>query len=165
MARRRLTIKTGVEKLEKDLQSLYGDATGVIAQAVYVGAGKVADAYKAEIAKIPVDNRPYVREGMKTGLQSRQIAGLMEGAGIAHFQHSNGMVETKVGMDGYNDIRTERWPQGQPNAMVARSITAGTSWLRPYDFVGRTRRAVADQAKTAMAAKVEEEIAKKMTGG
>lgn len=39
------------------------------------------------------------------------------------------MYNVKIGFDGYNNIRSKRWPQGQPNQMVARAIESGTSWM------------------------------------
>lgn len=166
MARRKITIKDGLDKLTRDIQRLYADGTDIIKSSVYDGAGVVADAYRESIRSIPIDNRYWVKDGdRKTGLQISQVNGLLEGMGIARFEEKSGEIQTRVGVDGYNSNVTNRWPQGQPNAMIARSLVSGTSFLRAYDFVGRARRNARTKAENTMKRKLEEEIARRMTGG
>ena len=72
----------------------------------------------------------------------------MDSLGIASMQDDGtGYLNVKIGFDGYNDIVTQRWPRGQPNQMVARSVESGTTWMKKNGFV---RKAVASSRKRAV---------------
>ena len=75
---------------------------------------------------------------------------------------NDGMYNVKIGFDGYNNIRSKRWPQGQPNQMVARAIESGTSWMSKNRFVGKAVSRVKKQTLAAMQKRAESEINKIM---
>ena len=54
-----------------------------------------------------------------------------------------------VSFDGYNSVRTEKYPQGQPNVVIARAVNSGTTFRKRTRFVDK---AVLAQKKAAEAA-------------
>ena len=64
----------------------------------------------------------------------------------------------EIGFDGYNDIQSKRWPNGQPNQMVARAIESGTTWMHKNRFVARAVAKTKKQAVEAMRKRAEAEI-------
>ena len=157
-------VGNGISKYIDQLEELSTSAEGDIKQAVFVGAGIVTDAVRQNIQSLPVRGGGYYENGkMASGITSTQKAGLLDGLGIAPFRNSKGYIHVKVGMDGYNRTRTEKYPMGQPNALIARSVEAGTYWLQAHPFVAPAVRATKAQAEAAMAAKFDEVCKKHMT--
>lgn len=118
----------------------------VIKRSLYEGAKVLAEETQKEIS------------GLKKELNALQRQGLHEGLGIAHMWKDGGMTVTKIGFEGYNGIRTKRWPKGQPNAMVARSIQRGTSWMMPNRFASRAARKAKARAIKAMQMEIDDSI-------
>ena len=135
----------------KELEKHSGDITGT---AVYAGAKVVADKVKRQI--------DHIDSGSKSDYEydrrERQKEGLRKSMGISAMRNDDGFINVKVGFDGYNDIKTRKYPNGQPNAMVARIFNSGTSHNRKQPFF---KNAVAESKKVsenAMAAAVDEKI-------
>lgn len=112
---------------------------------VYEGARVVTDAIDAEISGL-------------NELNSIQRYGLHRGLGIARMWNESTGPVTKPGFEGYNDLRTKRWPKGQPNAMIARSVNRGTSWMPANRFVNRAVKKAKEAAIKAMSDRVDEYI-------
>ena len=97
--------------------------------------------------------------GKKGTLNAKQRAGLHKGLGIAKMQQDGKLTNVKIGWDGYNDIKTKRWPNGQPNQMIARSIERGTSFMKANPFVkravNRTRKAAAAEMQNVLDSEIE----------
>lgn len=122
----------------------------VCGKAVYEGAGIVADAVKSAILSIPTDEAWGTSSNPTSGPQMRQKQGLYHSLGITKMRNDNGFLNVKIGFSGYNEIKTRRWPQGQPNAMVARSIERGTSFMRANPFVKKAVSGVRQAVLAAM---------------
>lgn len=137
----------------------------VCGRAIYDGAAEVADVFRNEIQALPTDDR-FVRGGqMLSGPGEAQKKGLLESLGVTPLSDDGrGFLNVKVGFDGYNRVRTKRWPKGQPNQMIARSVERGTSFMTANPFmkraVARTRR----RAEEAMRKAADREIEKIMKG-
>lgn len=142
---------TGLDDYISQLNKLKEGADRVIKLAVYDGAGVVADQFRAAIEGIPAS--------LCTDVEKE---GLLSGLTIAPFQNRNGVINTVIGEAGYNDYVTKKYPQGHPNAMVARSINAGTSFRPAYPFIRRATTASKAKAEEVMKSKVESEIEKLM---
>ena len=97
-----------------------------------------------------------------TGPNQYQKKGLEDSFGIAPIRNDNGFVNVKLGFDGYNGLKTKRWPNGQPNQMIARSVERGTSWMKANPFMKRALRKARKQAQEAMASRLQSEIQKIM---
>ena len=92
------------------------------------------------------EDRKIMDQPRITRVEDRE--GLADSLGIASMQDDGtGYLNVKIGFDGYNGIKTQRWPNGQPNQMVARSVESGTTWMKKNPFV---RKAVTASRKRAL---------------
>lgn len=131
-----------ISKLEAELKGR------VLGEAIYGAAGIVADEIRQSLKQVPTDETFGTETQKAKGPKKAQKKGLYESLGVASMQDDGtGYLNVKIGFDGYNDIKTKRWPNGQPNQMVARSVESGTTWMQKHDFV---RRAVASSRKRAI---------------
>lgn len=143
------TVKfEGIEEYSAFLQGLGRKAPKIINSALFDGAGILADAVREEIDGIQVD-KAFPKEAKD---------GLKKGLGISHFWSESGSTVTKIGFDGYNDRRTKRWPKGQPNAMIARSLTRGQSWLPANRFIQRALKKARNSCVNAIKQRFDTEL-------
>ena len=151
----------GLADYELMLSKLEDGSEEIIGRAVYAGAGIVADAIKSSIQSLPIV-RGYGTESnpLPGGVTSAQKAGLIDGLGISRMQDDAGYLNVKIGFDGYNNTRTEKYPQGQPNQLVARGVESGTSWKQKKPFVRPAVTKSRKQAEDTMARIIDEEIEK-----
>lgn len=144
----------GLEVYMNQISALNGDSLKIIKGAAAKGASIVADACKNELSGLPVTSEGYAiqawKKGEKTVLTSKQKEGLLDSMGLAPMQNDNGYINTKLGFDGYNDVVTKRWPKGQPNAMIARSVDSGSSAFNKNPFMRRVEKATRAKAEKAM---------------
>lgn len=142
----------GLDEYVTELEKLTNTSRECIGKAIYEGAAIVADAVKQATANLPIDER-VVRNGqMLVGITQKQKDGLLEGFGIAPMENDNGYMHVKLGFAGYNSQRTGKFPNGQPNAMIARSVNSGTSFSQRIPFVDNAIR----QKKSACEEKMKE---------
>ena len=132
----KMTLK-GFEEYERALSRMkasYQD--DVIGACVYAGANVVANAVKNSIRELPeVNGFGTEKHPLPGGVNAIQKKGLLDGFGISKMQNDNGYRNVKLGFDGWNDIRTKKFPNGQPNQLVARGCESGTSWKQKKPFV------------------------------
>lgn len=137
---------------------------GIVGRSIYPGAKIMGDAIKAATAGIPVDDTLFrfsAQYGrLRRGITSRQKKALIDSMGIAEIKKNWFGYNVKIGWDGYNDIVTERWKDGQPNAMIARSLNSGTSFLQKYPFVDVTVNAYANPTVQAISEQFDKELDK-----
>lgn len=158
----------GLEEYERMLSNLssFETISAVCGVTIYTGAEIIADAIKSGIESLPiVDHRKLGSEGDKLrGITSLQKKGLIESFGISPMAHKDGYYNVKLGFDGYNDVKTNDFPGGQPNSMIARSVNSGTSFREKIPFVDRAVKGSKKKAEEAMVKKAESEF-KKLTKG
>lgn len=152
----------GLKDYELMLSRLEDATDDMIGRAVYAGAGIVADAVKAGINSLPIvtgygtDANP-----LPGGVTSAQKAGLLDGFGISPLQDDgSGYLNVKLGFDGYNRTLTEKYPQGQPNQLVARGVESGTSWKQKKPFIRPATTRSRKTAENEMKRVIDEEISK-----
>lgn len=145
-----------ISKLSKGVDDIAG-------KAIYAGAGIVADAIKENIKDLPIV-RGYgtEKDPLPGGVTAPQKAGLIDGLGISPMQSDAGYLNVKIGFDGYNATKTEKYPQGQPNQLVARGVESGTSWKKKSPFIRPAINASKQRAEDEMARILDEEIEKVM---
>lgn len=151
----------GLAEYELMLSKLEESTDEMIGKAVYAGAGIVADAIKANIKGLPVV-RGYGTDAnpLPGGVTASQKAGLINGMGISRMQDDAGYLNVKIGFDGYNATKTEKYPQGQPNRLVARGVESGTSWKKKKPFIRPAVNSSRNRAEAEMARILDEEIKK-----
>lgn len=144
-------VGSGIDNYIQQLGNLANDAPEAIAEAIYEGAKIITDEVNKNIRSLP---------GSRVSNVERQ--GLLDGLGIAPIREENGYWNVKVGFDGYNKNVTKNYPKGKANAMIARSLEHGTSWLPKTPFVSNAVKAKAAEAEQKMAEIVDEYVKESM---
>lgn len=135
----------GLDEYHKELEQILRHVPKLINASLYDGAGVLAEAVQNEIVGL-------------TELSTVQRQGLHDGLGIAHFWNEKGATVTKIGFVGYNQKQTKRWPKGQPNAMIARSLIRGTSWMRANRFTNRAAKKAREKCIGVMQTRFDVEL-------
>lgn len=154
----RFKVSPNLEKYNQKIYALGAEAQAYIEEAVKEGANPVADAVRAGINSIPIDDGYRKRGEIRSGLRSVQRAGLSASLGVAPIRNDGGFINVKVGFDGYNNMHTKQYPGGQPNAMIARSIESGTSIMQAHPFVGPAVSKTRKQAEKIMEQSIDKSI-------
>lgn len=149
----------GMDAYVRQLESLSNNVEPDIGKAVYEGAKVVADAVRAATEALPVErSRHATPENPLRGVTSTQKQGLLGGLGISHMSKDGDYLNVKIGFDGYNAVRSVKYPKGQPNAMIARSVNNGTSIRKRTGFVDKAVNRSKGAAEQAMAAALDKAI-------
>ena len=135
---------------------------GVVGKTVYAGAAVVADSVRRAIQALRVGDGRAQGGGLVDTVTLPQKAGLLDGFGISRMKDDDGFVNVKLGFDGYNSTRTEKYPRGQPNALIARSVNSGTTFREKTKFVDKAVNSSKKAAEAAMDAAFSREIEKIM---
>lgn len=150
----------GVDDLIAQYKALDKDMEKVIGAAIYKGAGVVMKAVKDGVESIQTDNRYGTPNNLISGPSTLQKLGLQHSLGIAKMRNDGGFWNVKIGFDGYNNVKTKTWPNGQPNVLVARSVESGTSWMSKQPFMRKAEQSAKGPCEKAMSQVVDEEISK-----
>lgn len=151
----------GLNDYELMISRLSKGVDDIAGKAIYAGAGIVADAIKENIKALPIVRGYGTTENpLPGGVTAPQKAGLIDGMGISPMQNDAGYLNVKIGFDGYNATKTEKYPQGQPNQLVARGVESGTSWKQKKPFIRPAINASKSRAEAEMARILDQEIEK-----
>lgn len=151
----------GLNDYELMISRLSKGVDDIAGKAIYAGAGIVADAIKENIKALPIVRGYGTTENpLPGGVTAQQKAGLIDGMGISPMQDDGGYLNVKIGFDGYNATKTEKYPQGQPNQLVARGVESGTSWKGKKPFIRPAINASKKRAEDEMARILDQEIEK-----
>ena len=140
--------------------SVYKDVVG---KTIYVGAEIVANAIRASINALPTTkNQHGTPQNKISGCTAVQKKGLLDGLGVTKMSDKFGVDywHVKIGFKGYNGQKTKKYPQGQPNSLIARSIESGTSFRSKHPFVMPAANKAKKAAEAAMVKKFDEEMKK-----
>lgn len=155
-------VDKGLNNYIAYLQKLNLVTDEVIGEAVYEMANVVADKVRANIQALPaVPNAANIatyRQGYSR-LSEPEKQGLLDGFGVSPMQDDNGYKNVKLGFDGYNSIKTKKYPKGQPNALIARVTESGSSYREKTPFIRPAVNASKKQAEQAGQMKIDEKIA------
>lgn len=154
-------IMHGVDDYVAYLQRI-GKSTGsIIGEAVYAMAGIVADKVRDSLESLgTVSNAANIatyRQGYSR-LSDVEKDGLLEGLGISPMQDDSGYRHVKIGFDGYNEVKTKKYPKGQPNALIARVTESGSSYRKKTPFIRPAVQAAEKAAIEAAKEKIDEGI-------
>lgn len=150
----------GLDEYVKQLNRIESNTERYIGKALFDGAKVVADTVKASIVALPTDNRAYKEDIMRTGPSTIQKKGLIDGFGVARARMDGTLWNVKLGFDGYNGVKSKKWPKGQPNSMIARSVESGTSFMRANRFMAKAVSSAKAQCEATMKRTLENEISK-----
>lgn len=159
------TLK-GFDEAIAQLENLSNNVDSVLKKGLYGGAGLMVEEVKARLSAMPVvadvENVKTYRTGEKYHLSVTQRKCLAESIGIAPFGQNAGKIDTHIGFDGYNDIKTKKYPNGQPNQLIARIVESGSSYMDKTPFIRPATNAGKKKAEQLMKETIENEI-KKLT--
>lgn len=137
------------------LKNLGKELEKVAKKAVFAGAEIIADQVKQNLVALPEEEfRRLKKDEQFKGVPIQQKNDLIKSFGIARMGYDKfGVLNAKLGFDGYGSFKSKKYPQGLPNDLLARSIESGSSVRVKTPFF---RKAVA--AKKAEAQRRMEEI-------
>lgn len=158
-------IFKGLDSYLRLLELIRGRSEETIKAAVYDGAGYLANQVKAELVsdvQTVSDKQALAAYRKRTPvyISDTQKRGLVESLGLAPMTKDKGYINTKLGFDGYNAVSTERWPDGQPNMMVARMNESGSTGILKQPFIRETVARERETVIQIMDDKINEEIQK-----
>ena len=108
MAKRSVVV--GADSWISTVEELSVNSDRLASRAVYGGAATIADGIREAIKRIPAQT---VDGGNRRGVTDVERQGLLDGLGVAQHQRADGVVNTKIGFDGYNAYTTKKYPKGQ----------------------------------------------------
>lgn len=153
-----ITFKRGEEYIARISKLAAAKHDEVLGSAIYGAADIVTNEIRKQLEALPTDEGWGTSGQPVRGLKKAQKEALEESLGIASLQDDGGFLNVKIGFDGYNRIKSKRWPNGQPNQMVARSIERGTTWMQGHAFVKKAVAASRKAALTAMQDTIDKNI-------
>lgn len=152
-------VGSGLDDYLSQLENLEFKAPKAIAYAVYEGAKVVADEIRRDLQELPTDEEHH---SPKKALLPAEKQGLLDGLGITTQKNDNGYVHSKIGMDGYNTDVTAKYPRGHPNAMIARALESGTSFMARNPVISKATKRAKAAAEQAMADEIDKQISQTM---
>lgn len=157
----RVEVK-GIDEYISTLNRVSKNTEEVLNKALYEGAGVMANEIKNNIEALPAVTEDYnlnaYKKGEKSKLSIKQKKGLLNSLGIAPFDVKNGVIDTHIGFDGYNDIKTKKYPKGQPNQLIARIVESGSSYMNKTPFIRKAVKNGKAKTEEAMAKVIDDEI-------
>ena len=147
----------GIDDYFKRLDELGKYSIGLSKRALYDGAAVVADAVRAEVNALSTSDRD-AKKGDPQPILDYEKDGLVEGLGVAKMKDNHGVIYTRIDFDGYNRLKSKKYPNGHPNSMVARAINSGTSKRKKNPFMNRAINKARSKAQAAMAARLDADI-------
>jgi HK97 gp10 family phage protein len=147
----------GFDEYLAKLNELQANTTSLVKRAVYDGAAFVANEVRASIEALPSTDRNPPK-GESLGVLDYEKEGLLEGLGLSGMKNDDGFIYTHVGFEGYNRLKSKKYPKGHPNSMIARSIESGSSVRAKHPFMRKALQNAKAKAINAMAARLDEDI-------
>lgn len=155
-------VGNGLNSYIEYLQKINAVTDEVIGEAVYEMAKVVADKVRSSIQALPtVSNEANIATYKKgySRLSDKEKQGLLDGFGVSPMQDDGGYINVKLGFDGYNSVKTKKYPQGQPNALIARVTESGSSYREKTPFMRSAVNASRKQAEAAGREIIDKKIA------
>ena len=147
----------GIDEYLEKLNKIGDKTTGLCKRALYDGAAVLADAVRSEVQALPTSDRDG-KKGEAQPILEYEKDGLLSGLGIAKMKDDNGRISTRIDFDGYNRLKSKKYPSGHPNSMIARAINSGTSKRTKNPFMSRAVAKANAKANAAMAARMDADI-------
>ena len=145
----------GVDEYINQLEKIYGKTDEIAGQAIYNGAGVVMQHVLMGIDSIATDNHFGTAENPCNGPSTYEKNGLYRSVGIAKARWDGDFYNVKIGFDGYDEIKTKKWPNGRPHSMIARSIESGTSFMKKQPFMRKAEQSARGPCEQVMQATVD----------
>lgn len=162
----KMLYKKDLEVFGEQIAKIGGSVSRICGRAVYEMANIAADKIRENINAMhyisDAEGLKRYANGEKAELTYSEKKGLQEGFGISSMQNNGGYMNVKLGFDGYNTVKTNSYPNGQPNVMIARAIESGSSIRDKHPFVRPAVNAAKKECLKKAEEVVNEEISKIM---
>lgn len=148
---------TGMNEVNAMLEKLEQGVNGIAAQAVYEGAGIVAEELNKQVKGIQTAPFKYASRGNRRLPSPEEKAAIEGRVGIARFDNQGGTyVQTSVGFSnaGYADVAGHI----RPVPLLVNAINSGTSFMKKQPFVRKAASSGGKKAAAAMIKTVEEKL-------
>lgn len=146
----------GLEKYIKQLEDLGDKSHDMMKEAVYPAAGFMIEKIKDKIESLPSTDVRY--SNFQRKMHHQQKKGLLQSIGLAKMQDTEFGVNTKIGFDGYNVLKSKKYPDGQPNVMIARVVESGSTYQKKQPFIRPTINAYKKEAEKMIEKNLDEKI-------
>ena len=159
MARTMRTV--GLDEVMNKIAKLNKDAGKVAAEALYEGAGIIADAFASAANSIRTE--PFVYKKAKRLPSPEEKAAIVGKTGIAKFNANGSEVNTLIGVSGaagYANIGGKQ----KAVRMIARSINSGTSFMPKQPVFRKAKSTAQGPAKAAIVKKAEDMLEEIING-
>lgn len=162
------TIRFGkLKDYELMLSRLESGSEEIAGKAIYAGAKIIANKVKENLNQLNTSTEEIAmraaRESIPTYITDTAKKALIKSFGVTPMQRDeDGIYNVKVGFDGYNDIKTKKYPKGQPNQLIARACESGSSAMIKQPFMRQAVNSSKKAAEAKMAEVLDEEIKKKV---
>lgn len=155
-----------LEEYELRLSRLAEHTEEIAGKAIYAGADIITNAIRENIEGLHAasDKAGLFAYQKKEPAPLTETAkqGLLDSLGITPMQNDGGYRNVKIGFDGYNNMPTQKYPRGQPNQLIARSLESGSSIAQKHPFVRPAVTANRKKAEEKMGEILDKEIQKIM---
>lgn len=152
-------VKSGFDELIKEFGDIADHSGAIASQAVYAGAGMMADKLRSSIESLQTDD---TRKHKGKALLQYEKDALEKGLTIERFIHDKGRdyTQTAITFHGKTDHRTASYPDGVPTILLARAINAGTTFRNPNRYFVNTVNRNRKNVETLMVETAEKEMKK-----
>lgn len=119
------------------LEVTWAGNRAILEKAARAGANPVADEIRNRLANLPEEKFHRLPDGEKMAVVSaHQKKDLLDSLGVTKPRlFGKSFVNVKVGFAGYGSFPTETYPNGVPNALIARAVESGSSVRQKTPFV------------------------------
>lgn len=115
----KMTIN-GVEEIGYLLDKLDQETTSILKKGLYEANHVLYQEVEKNLSSIHT-----VGEKENRNITEKQKQGLLSSLYGSKFQQNNNELYFTISVTGYNDVITEKYPKGQPNIMILRSLEKG----------------------------------------
>lgn len=149
----------GLSEFVDQLQKLADGSLGLAKRCAFDGARVLADALSEAAEALPLDENPFTprRDPLRV-ITEEDRDDLVESLGVSRISQEGLSVSVSVSFDGYIRRTEEKYPNGVPAALIARSIEGGSSVRAARPFVRTAARKAADSVLAAMQRTMDETI-------
>lgn len=133
--------------------------------AVYEGMKVIKQEVEAQIRALPEEEGYIESKNLPRNVITKaEKAELIKHIGISDMETKDGTVNNSISFDGYTSIKTEKYPNGLPAILIARSINSGSSVRQKHPFMRQARAAAKTKAIQAATDAALESLSQIMEG-
>lgn len=137
------------------LDKLSNESESLLKTGLYDANKEIYTEVERELSALP-EGRHELTPEQKQGLINTLYGSKM--------QNKDGEVYFIISVTGYNEKKTEKYPKGQPNIMILRSLERGTSYLHKHPVMRKSLNRSKKAAVAAMQNTISKEIAEMQKG-